>query len=450
MLYSSLEETDQEIHSLIQNEEKRQFEGLELIASENFTSRAVLETTGSILTNKYSEGQVGQRYYGGNENIDAIESLCKQRALSLFDLDPEVWDVNVQVLSGSVANLAVYMALAGKDGRILGMDLPSGGHLSHGYKTPTRKISASSIFFNSESYKCCADGKLDYTLIESKIKEFKPDVLICGATAFPRDFNYQKLKEIAGDAYLMMDMSHISGFIATKLMNNPFEYCDVVTTTTHKLLRGPRSALIFYKKRKERSLNGELQIIDVKSAIDFAVFPGLLGGPHNQKIAAVAVALKQASSENYKQYAKQVLKNAKALSDKFTELGYLLYTGGTDCHMVVIVLDGVGGAEVERVCELANISVNRNCVVNDKSPLRPSGIRIGTPAMTTRGLNETDFEKVAEFVHEGIVIAKNIKKQVGKAKVGLDEFTKLARENTEIQKLKERVLEFVSRFPIPK
>lgn len=446
MIFGTLKNCDPEAYGLIKAEETRQRESLELIASENFTSVGVLQANGSILTNKYSEGQVGQRYYGGNEYIDAMEQLCKDRALALYKLDPREWDVNVQALSGTVANLAVYTALAGKDGRILGMDLPSGGHLSHGYKTLKRKISASSIFFESASYKCTADGQLDYSALSEQAKSFRPDILICGASAFPRDFDYERLRVIAGDAFLMMDMSHISGLIAAGLMNNPFEHCDVVTTTTHKLLRGPRSSLIFYRREKTRLIDGTEHKIDVKAAIDFAVFPALQGGPHNQKIAATAVALRQANSEEYFEYARQVCANAKALEERLKEHGHRLYTGGTDCHMLLICLDGIGGAEVELICELANISINKNCTVTDRSPLRPSGIRLGTAAMTTRGFKEADFVHVADLIHEAIEIARQVNKD---ASSNLKKFHELAIKLPELETLKQRVVKSVSSLPFP-
>jgi glycine hydroxymethyltransferase len=447
MLYQNLDKVDPEMDQLIRLEEERQRTSLELIASENFTSVSVLQANGSVLTNKYSEGQVGNRYYGGNEYIDKIEILCKKRALELFKLDPEVWDVNVQTLSGTCANFAVYTALIGKNGKIAGLDLPSGGHLSHGYQSKTRKISATSIFFDSQCYKSGADGEIDYKLLQKDFDAFRPDILVCGGSAYPKDFDYKKYREIAGETYLMMDMAHVSGIIAAGLMNNPFEYCDVVTTTTHKILRGPRSAMIFYKKIVIK--NGVE--INVKNLIDFAVFPGLQGGPHNQKIGALAVALKQASSPEYSTYIRNVLENAKTLCSRFQELGYKLVMNGTESHMILICLENVGGMEVQRVCELASISVNKNCIPTDKSPLRPTGLRLGTPALTTRGFSSADFIKVANLVDEAIKISIDLSRECKNEKdLDIELFEKKAAESVLIKDLKQRICDFTCKFPIPK
>lgn len=448
MIYESLEKYDPEIDSLIKAEEERQRTSLELIASENFTSISVLQANGSVLTNKYSEGQVGQRYYGGNENIDAIETICKKRALELFNLDQDVWDVNVQTLSGTCANFAVYTGLIGKDGKIMGLDLPSGGHLSHGYQTSKRKISATSIFFNSKPYKNGDNGEVDYDRLEKEAAEFRPDIIVCGASAYPQDFDYKRFREIAGEAYLMADIAHISGFVAAGLMNNPFEYCDIVTTTTHKLLRGPRSAMVFYRKKVIKN-NVE---IDVKQKIDFAVFPGLQGGPHNQKITALAVALKQAKSAEYKEYVKNVYNNAQVMAEEFKKLGYTLYSDGTKSHLILICLKDVGGFEVQHVCDRANITLNMNCIHSDKSPLRPSGIRLGTPALTTRGFNTDDFIKVCQFVHEGIEIAKDISmksKVPNSSDLDTSKFTENCLSDARIGDLKKRVSEFAVKFDLP-
>lgn len=448
MIYESLMEFDPEVDGLIRMEEERQRLSLELIASENFAPVSVSQAYSSVLANKYSEGQVGMRYYGGNEIIDKVETLCKKRALELYKLDPEVWDVNVQALSGTGANMSVYTGLVGKDGKIMGLDLPSGGHLSHGYQTKKRKISASSIFFNSRSYKCGNNEEIDYDALECNAREFSPDIIVCGGSAYTKDFDYKRFREIAGDAYLMMDMAHVSGFIAAGIMNNPFVYCDVVTTTTHKLLRGPRSAMIFYKKIKTLSTG---QVIDVKALIDFAVFPGLHGGPHNQKIGALAVALKQANTQEYKDYVRSVFENAQVMCEEFKRMGYRIYSNGTECHMILVCLQGVGGSEVERVCEMANISVNKNCIASDKSPLRPTGLRLGTPALTTRGLGRQDFIRVCRLVHEAVVIATDLTKSCMDAtgNLNITLFEEKAAEDRRIQVLKERVCGFASQFKMP-
>lgn len=447
MIFGHIQDVDSEIDAIIKDEEKRQRETLELIASENFTSVSVLQANASILTNKYSEGQVGKRYYGGNENIDRIEAICKERALALYGLDPNVWGVNVQVLSGSIANLSVYTGLCGDKGKIMGLDLPSGGHLTHGFQTPKRKVSASSLFFQSLAYRCRPDGTIDYDALEKQYREFKPDLLICGGSAYVREFDYKRLRSIVGDGLLMMDMAHVSGLIAAGCMDNPFEYCDVVTTTTHKVLRGPRSGMIFY--RKEGIRNGSR--INIEAAIESAVFPGLQGGPHNQKIAALAVALKQAATDEYKAYAVQVMRNAQALATELKNLGYKLLTDGTDCHMVLLCLDGIGGAEVEQACELANICLNRNCIVSDTSPLNPSAVRIGTPALTTRGFIESDFIIVANMLDSAIQIARRVRVHClnDKHMVDRELFIKLLKNDHALTALRNEVIEFANGFQFP-
>jgi glycine hydroxymethyltransferase len=277
----SLKERDPELYLMIENEKKRQFEGIELIASENFTSRAVMEALGSCLTNKYSEGYPGKRYYGGNQYIDQIETLCQKRALAAFRANPEEWGVNVQPLSGSPANFAVYTALLGPGGKLMGLSLAHGGHLTHGHQSDTKKVSASSLYFESKAYYVNEEtGLIDYDGLEKSAEEFKPNMIIVGASGYPRDLDYKRFREICDKvgALLMADIAHTSGLIATGLLASPFDYADIVTTTTHKSLRGPRSGMIFFRKKFEEAIN-------------FAVFPQLQGGPHNTNIAALATQL---------------------------------------------------------------------------------------------------------------------------------------------------------------
>ncbi|KAG6531558.1 serine hydroxymethyltransferase 3, chloroplastic-like [Zingiber officinale] len=402
-----LKEADPELHALIQKEKQRQFNCLELIASENFTSRAVMEASGSCLTNKYSEGLPGKRYYGGNEYIDQVEMLCQQRALQAFHLDENKWGVNVQPLSGSPANFEVYTALLSPHDRIMGLDLPHGGHLSHGFMTPKKRVSGTSIFFESMPYRLDeSTGYIDYDMLEKTAALFRPKIIIAGASAYSRDFDYPRMRKTADavGAFLMMDMAHISGLVAAQVVADPFEYCDIVTTTTHKSLRGPRGGMIFYKK--EPVLN-----VDLESSINNAVFPGLQGGPHNHTIAALAACLKHAQSPEFKAYQLQVVSNCKALASRLTELGYKLVSGGTDNHLVLLDLrpQGIDGARVEKILDISSITLNKNSVPGDKSAQVPGGIRIGTPAMTTRGLKEKDFETVADYIHEGVQIALRAK-----------------------------------------
>ena len=425
---------DKELYSLINDEFKRQKQGLELIASENFTSIGVMQVLGSVLTNKYSEGIVGKRYYGGNEIIDKIESLCIERALNTFKLDKNEWGINVQPYSGSIANLCVFNGLLNPNDRIMGLSLPSGGHLTHGYYTEKKKISATSVFYQSLPYYVKEDGYIDYDRLEQDAISFKPNLIICGYSAYPRDLDYKRFREIAdlNHSYLLCDMAHFSGLVASNECNNPFQYCDIVTSTTHKTLAGPRSGMIFYKKKYENDIN-------------FSVFPGIQGGPHQNQIGALCFQFDYINTIEFKNYIKQVKKNCKIMCEYLIKKDYKLCTNGSDNHLILIDLRNqkITGSKIEKICEYVNISINKNSVPGDKSALTPGGIRIGTSALTTRGFKENDFIQVVDFLDRVIKIAINIQNKVGNI---LKNFVNEFENNNDLILLRNEIISFSEKF----
>jgi glycine hydroxymethyltransferase len=379
-----LSAVDPEIHGLIQKEQARQRQSIRLIASENYASRAVIEATGSVLTNKYSEGYAGKRYYQGQPNVDAIERLAASRMAELFGAD----HANVQPYSGSPANLAVYLAFVKPGEPTMGMNLPDGGHLTHGWK-----VSITGKFFASLGYGVSkADHRIDLAAVRAAAKEHKPKLIFTGATAYPRVWDFGAFREIADEvgAVLVADIAHIAGLVAAGVHPTPVGIADVVTSTTHKTLRGPRGGMILCKAEHAK-------------AIDRAVFPGLQGGPHNHTTAAIAVAAKEASTPAFKEYAARIVDNAKTLGQALVEHGFALITGGTDNHLLLIDMTpkGMGGKPYAKALEKAGIVCNCNSIPFDpRKPFDPSGIRIGTPAITSRGMGADEMKRLAGWMNQ--------------------------------------------------
>lgn len=404
---------DNQIAALIATEEQRQRHGLELIPSENYVSRDVLKAMGSILTNKYSEGYPKKRYYGGNQVIDEIEELAIKRAQKLFQTD---YHVNVQPYSGSPANIAAYIALLNFGDTVMGMGLNMGGHLTHGHP----------VNFSGRAYKFVQYGVneqtelIDYDSIEKLAVEHQPKMIVCGATAYSRIIDFKLFAKLARKvkAYLLADISHIAGLVAAGVHPSPFGYADIVTTTTHKTLRGPRSAIIFCRA-------------ELAKAIDKAVFPGLQGGPHDHTIAAKAICFKEAMAPSFKAYSQQIVKNARTLAEALTKKGFRIVTGGTDNHLLLVDLRprNISGDKAQELLDSVGITLNKNTIPYDPNlPIKPSGIRMGTPALTSRDMKEDDMIKVAELIDRAITAKDRL---------------------PELAKIRDEVTAFASRFPLP-
>ncbi len=416
---------DKEIEALIKSEQKRQSEGLEMIPSENHTSVEVLKALGTRLTDKYSEGYPGMRYYGGCENVDAVENIARDRAKALFGVD----HANVQPYSGSPANQAIYFALVDPGDTVMGMHLYFGGHMTHGLK-----VNFSGTLYHSVQYHTGKDGYLDYAEMTKMVKTEKPKLIFVGATAYPRIFEWDKLREIAdiSNAWLIADISHIAGLVVAGEHPSPVGQAHVIMTTTHKTLRGPRGAMILCNGNSSNPLKAaERSEENLPTLIDRAIIPGLQGGPHNHQTAAIAVALREAARPDFKVYGQQIVKNAKKLAEELLKKDYKLVTGGTDNHLLLIDLTNkkVIGADAEKVLGRAGITVNKNTVPFDpRSPFSPSGIRLGTPAITTRGMKEAEMTQIANWIDKAIQNWQNDKI---------------------LNQLSDEIKEFCVEFPLP-
>lgn len=438
----NLKKTDPHIYDLIKQEEKRQKNVLEMIASENYASKSVREALGSVLTNKYSEGFPGKRYYQGNAIADAVETTAQERAQKLFGVPY----VNVQPLSGAPANSAVYFAVLENGQKLMGLNLASGGHITHGHK-----LGLSGRLFKAVHYDLGANAKLDYDAIEEQVMKEKPQLLICGYTAYPREINFKRFGQIADKAgcYLMADVSHITGLIVAGAHPSPVPYVHIITTTTHKTLRGPRGAMIMVTEK------GLKKNPDLPKKIETAIIPGLQGGPHDNQTAAIAVALKEASTAGFKKYGMQIVANAKALAEELKANGFDLVSGGTDNHLLLIDLrkKKVNGRVAAIALEHAGIVLNYNGVPGDEMPpLFASGIRLGTPAVTTRGMKEKEMKKIASWYAraikevEGMELPKDDKE---KRSALMKEYRASMEKNKNLKAIAKEVKTFCTKYPLP-
>lgn len=439
----SLKANDSEIYKLIEEEKRRQKEGLELIPSENYTSPEVMEAMGSILTNKYSEGFPGKRYYGGNEFIDKIEIIAQNRLKKLFKVEY----ANVQPYSGSPANFAVYLATCEPGDKIMGLNLPDGGHLTHGWK-----LSATAIFFKSIPYHVRSDGRIDMVEVAKLAKEHRPKLIWAGGTAYPFKYDYEVWAKIADSvgAYLVVDIAHVAGLIAAGVHPSPAKYAHIITSTTHKTFRGPRGGIVLVTK-KGLEKDPELPL-----KIDKAIIPGFQGGPHNHQTAAIAIATKEAMTSEFKEYGKQIVKNAKVLAKTLLKKGIKLVGNGTENHLLLLNLVPIvgpgGGVFAQEALETAGMTANKNTIPGEpSSPFYPSGVRMGTPALTTRGMKEEEMVKVGEWIVRALNEINEFKLPAAKEKK--QEYAKKAkakiRKNQNLLKIKEEIKKLTKHFPTP-
>ncbi len=436
--YETIKKTDPKVAAAIQSEVKRQEDGLEMIASENYASKAVMEALGSILTNKYSEGYPGARYYAGNEYVDQIENIARERAKKLFGVPY----ANVQPYSGSPANFAVYVALCEPGDTVMGLDLTNGGHLTHGWKA-----SATSMFFRSIQYHVKEDGYIDLEEVERLAAEHKPKLIWVGATAYAREFPFRKFSKIAEKvgAYLIADIAHVSGLVVAGVHESPVPYAHVVTTTTHKTLRGPRGGIVMVTEK------GIKKDSELPMKIDRAIFPRLQGGPHDHQTAAIAVALKEAETAKFRAYGKQVVRNAQALAAGLLSHGLELVSGGTDNHMVLLCCGPGRGIFLEKALSEVGITVNKNTIPREpSSPFYPSGVRIGTPAVTTRGLRAVEMKRVAEWIARTMRAVDAYQLPEGKeARVEyVRKFLKEIKSHRDIRAIRKEIHSMCRRFPL--
>ena len=436
-----MKKDDPEVYKAIKKELKRQRESLEMIPSENFASMNVLRAAGTVLNNKYSEGYAGRRYYGGNENIDSIENLAIERAKKLFNVP----HANVQPYSGSPANFAVYAALCNPGDAIMGLNLTDGGHLTHGWKA-----SITGKFFRSVPYHVNGDGVIDIDEVRKLAIENKPKLIWIGATAYPLELPFEDFAKIADEcgSYLVADISHVAGLVAAGVHKSPEEHAHIITTTTHKTLRGPRGAIIMVTAK------GLAKDPELANKIDKAVFPGLQGGPHDHTTAAIAVALLEASSPEFREYAKQIVKNAKTLANGLSNRNIKLVSNGTDNHLLLIDLTTFGtgiGVFAQEALDSAGIVVNKNTIPKEpSSPFYPSGIRLGTPAITTRGMKEKEMEEIAQIIADVIMQVKDSKlpDDAEEKKEYLRKFRKGIKKSAAIKNARKKTKELCAKFPL--